>query len=105
MPYELGGLKVVNVALKCKILLAKSAVIITDSQYTAKWVHLAWYFIGRSLGKLHELWGFLRSNIKPHAWKAPSYYQSVASAAKDIKDVFVVLVGKSLAVKGFTLSF
>ena len=79
LPYELGGLKVVNVALKCKALLAKSVVFITDSQYKAKWVHMARYFIGRALGKLHEPWGFLRSNIKPHAWEAPSYYQSVAS--------------------------
>ena len=47
LPYELGGLKVVNVALKCKALLAKSAVFITDSQYKAKWVYLARYFIGR----------------------------------------------------------
>ena len=31
--------------------------------------------------------------------KAPSYYQSVASAAKNIKDVFITLVGKSLGVK------
>ena len=99
LPYELGGLKVVNVALKCNALLAKSVVFITDSQYKAKWVHLARYFTGRTLGKLHELWGFLRSNIKPDAWEAPSYYQSVASAAKDIKDVFVAFVGKSLAVK------
>ena len=30
------------------------------------------------------------SNIKLHAWEAPSYYQSVASAAKEIKDVFSV---------------
>ena len=88
-----------NVALRCKALLAKSVVFITDSQYKAKWVHLAWYFIGRVLGKLHELWGLLRCNIKPHAWEAPSYYQSVASAAKDIKDVFITFVGKSLAVK------
>ena len=65
--YELGGLKVVNVALKCKALLAKSVVFITDSQYKAKWVHLARYFVGRALGKLQEPWGFLRSNIKPHA--------------------------------------
>ena len=99
MPYELGCLKVVNVALKCKALLAKSVVFITDSHYKAKWVHLAWYFVGRALGKLHESWGFLRSNIKPHAWKAPSYYQSVTSAAKDIKDVFIMFVGKSLALK------
>ena len=63
--YELGGLKVVNVAFKCKTLLAKSVEFITDSQYKAKWVHLARYFIGRALGKLHELLGFLRSNIKP----------------------------------------
>ena len=99
LPYELGGLKVVNVALKCKALHAKSVVFITDSQYKAKWVHLARYFISRALGKLHESWGFLSSNIKPHAWEAPSYYQSVASAAKDIKDVFITFVGKSLAVK------
>ena len=92
MPYELGGLKVVNVALKCKGLLAKSVAFITDSQYKAKWVYLARYFIGRALGKLHESWGFLRSNIK-YAWEAPSYYQSVASAAKDIKDVFITFVG------------
>ena len=32
LPYELGGLKVVNVALKCKALLPKSVVFITDSQ-------------------------------------------------------------------------
>ena len=57
------------------------------------------YFIGRALGKLHESWGFLRSNIKPHTWEAPSYYQSVASAAKDVKDVFVTFLEKSLAVK------
>ena len=99
LPYELGGLKVVNIALKCKALLAKSVVFVTDSQYEAKWVHLSPYFIGRALGKLHESWGFLRSNIKPHAWEAPSYYQSVASAAKDIKDVSITFVGKSLAVK------
>ena len=92
LPYELGGLKVVNVALKCKALFAKSAVFITDSQYKAKWVHMARYFVGRALRKLHELWGFLRSNIKPYAWEAPSYYQSVASVAKDIKDVFVTFV-------------
>ena len=99
LPYELGGLKVVNVALKCKALLVKSVVFITDSQYKAKWVHLAGYFIGHALGKLHESWGFLRSNIKPHAWEAPLYYRSVASAAKDIKDVFITFVGKSLAMK------
>ena len=97
LPYDLGGLKVVNVVFKCKALLAKSVVFITDSQYKAKWVHLARYFIGRALGKLHEQWGFLRSNIKPHAWEALSYYQSVVSAAKDMKDV--TFMGKSLAVK------
>ena len=99
MPYEIGGLKMVNVALKCKALLAKSVVFITDSQYKAQWVHLARYFIGRALGKLHESWGFLKSNIKQHTWEAPLYYQSVASAAKDIKDVFITFVGKSSAVK------
>ena len=88
-----------NVALRCKALLAKSVVFITDSQYKAKWVHLTGYFIGRALGKLHKLWGLLRSNIKPHAREAPSYYQSVASAAKNIKDVFITFVGKSLGVK------
>ena len=99
LPYELGGLKVVNVALKCKALLARGVVFITDSQYKAKWVYLARYFIGRDLGRLHEQWGFLKSHTKPHAWSAPLYYQSVVSAAKDIKDVFFVFVGKSLAVK------
>ena len=74
-------------------------LFITGSQYKAKWVHLARYFVGRALEKLHESWGFLRSNIKPHAWQVPSYYQSVASAAKSIKDVFITFVGKSLAVK------
>ena len=78
---EVCYLPVVNVALKCKALLAKSVVFITDSQHQAKWVHLALYFIGRALGKLHESWGFLRSDIKLHAWEAISYYQSVASAA------------------------
>ena len=47
LPYELGGLNVVNVALKCKALLAKSVVFIIDDQYRAKWVYLARYFIGR----------------------------------------------------------
>ena len=65
LPYELSGLTVVNVALKCKALLAKSVVFITDDQYKAKWVYLARYFIGRSLGKLHMSWGFLKSNAKP----------------------------------------
>ena len=97
--YELGGLKVVNVALKCKALLAKSVVFITDGQYKAKWVHLARYFVGRALGKRHESWGFLKNNNRPHAWDAPLYYQSVVSAAKGIKDVFVMSVGKSLAMK------
>ena len=69
LPYELGGLKVVS---RCsqgglKALLAKSIVFITDSQYKAKSVLLTRYFIGRAPGKLHESWGFLRSNIKPHA--------------------------------------
>ena len=99
LPYELGGLKVVNVALKCKALLARNAVFITDDQYKAKWVYLARYFIGRALGKLHTSWGFLKSIAKPHAWSPPSYYQSVASVAKDIKDVFITFVVKSLAVK------
>ena len=99
LPYELGGHKVVNVPLKCKALLAKSVAFITDSQYKAKWVHLARYFVGCALGKLHESWGFFRSNIKPHVWEALSYYQSVASAAKDIMDVFITFVGNSLVVK------
>ena len=99
LPYELGGLNVVNVALKCKALLAKSVVFITDDQYRAKWVYLARYFIGRDIGKLHEPWGFLKSHTKPHAWSAPSYYQSVTSAAKDIKEVFITFVGKTLVVR------
>ena len=99
LPYELGGLKVVIVALKCKALLAKSVVLITDYQYKSKWVYLASYFISRALGKLHTSWDFLKSNAKPHAWSAPSYYQSVALVAKDIKDVFITFVGKSLAMK------
>ena len=87
LPYELGGLKVVNVALKCRALLAKSTVFITDSQYKAKWVYLARYFVGRDLGRLDHLWGFLKSHTKPHAWSAPSYYLTVVSAVKDIKDL------------------
>ena len=89
----------VNVALKCKALLARSVVFITDDQYKAQWVYLARYFVGRGLGKLHESWGFLKSHSKLRAHSAPSYYQSVVSAAKDIKDVFVTFVGQSLAVK------
>ena len=89
----------VSVALKCKALLAKSAVFIADTQYKAKWVYLARYFIGCDLGRIHELWGFLKSHTKPHAWSAPSYYLSVVSAVNDIKDVFVTFVGKSLVVK------
>ena len=50
-------------------------------------------------GKTYESWGFLRNNIKLHSQEAPSYYQSVASAAKDIKDMFITFVGKSLANK------
>ena len=99
LPYELGGLNVVNVALKCKALLPKSVVFIIDDQYRAKWVYLARYFIGRDLGKLHEPWGFLKSHTKPHAWSTPSYYQFVTSAAKDIKEVFITFVGKTLAVR------
>ena len=89
----------VNVALKCKVLLAKSVVFITDEQYRAEGVYLTRYFIGRALEKLHTLWGFLKTNIKPHPWSAPGYYQSVASAAKDIKDVFITFVRKCLVVK------
>ena len=59
--YLLGGLKVVNVALICKTLLAKSIVFITDDQYKAKWVYLAGYFDGRALGKQHTSWVFLRA--------------------------------------------
>ena len=33
LPYKLAGLKVVNVALKCKALLAKSVVFVTDCQH------------------------------------------------------------------------
>ena len=99
LPYELGGLNVVSVALKCKALLAKSTVFITDTQYKAKWVHLARYLVGRDLGRIHEPWGFLNSHTKPCAWSAPLYYLTVVSAVKDIKDVFVTFVGKSLAVK------
>ena len=99
LPYELGGLNVVNAALKCKALLARGVVFITDSRYKATWVYLARYFIGRDLGKLHDRWGFLKSHTKPHAWLAPSYYQTIVLVAKDIKDVFVTFVGKCLAVK------
>ena len=99
LPYELGGLNVVNMALKCKAVLAKSVVFITDDQYRAKWVYLAPFSIGRDLGKLHDSWGFLKSHTISHAWSAPLYYQSVVSAAKDIKDVFVTFVGKTLVVR------
>ena len=88
-----------NVVLKCKALLAKSVVFITDDQYRAKWVYLARFLITRDLDKLHDSWGFLKSHTIPHAWSAPSYYQSVVSAAKDIKDVFIAFVGKTLAVR------
>ena len=54
LPYELGGLKVVNVELKCKALLAKSVVFITNDQYK-KVGHLARYFVARAFGKLHTL--------------------------------------------------
>ena len=47
--YEFGGVKVVNVALRFKALLAKSVLFIADNQYEAKWVHLARYFISRAL--------------------------------------------------------
>ena len=99
LPYELGGLNVVSAALKCKALLAKSAVFITDAQYKAKWVHLARYFVGRDLGRIHELWGFLKSHTEPHAWSAPLYYLTVVSVVKDIKDVFLTFVGKAFKVK------
>ena len=46
LPYELGGLNVVNVALKCRALLARGVIFITDGQYKAKWVYLARFFIG-----------------------------------------------------------
>ena len=46
----------VNVALKCKALLAKSVVFITEGQYGAKWVYQARYFIGRALG-YYTRWG------------------------------------------------
>ena len=75
LPYELGGLKVVNVALKCKALLAKSVVFITDDQYKAKWVYLARYFIGRDLGKLHESWVFL--SVTPNRTLVSSLVLSV----------------------------
>ena len=67
LSYELGGLKVVNVALKCKALLAKSVVFITDSQYKAKCVHMARYFIGRALGNFTSRGVFsgLTSNRMP----------------------------------------
>ena len=96
LPYKLGSL---NVALKCKALLARGVVFINDSQYKAKWVYLARYFIGRDLGRFHDQWGFLKSHTLPHAWSAPLYYQTLASVAKHIKDVFVTFVGKSLVVK------
>ena len=106
LPYELGGLKVVNVTLRCKALLAKSVVFISlIVSVQSKMGPPCWVLYCRALRKLPKPWDFLRSNIKLHAWEAPLYYQSVASAAKDIKDVFVVFVGKSLAVKVITLSF
>ena len=99
LPFELGGLKVVNVVLKYKALLSKSVVFITDDQHKAKWVCLTQYFISHDLGKLYKSWGFLNSHTKPHAWSAPLYYQSFVSAAKDIKNMFITFVGKSLGVK------
>ena len=51
------------------------------------------------MGGLHDRWGFLKCHTKTYAWVAPSYYQSVASVVKDIKNVFVAFVGKVLAVK------
>ena len=50
-------------------------------------------------GKASRVLGIFKSNTIPHAWDAPSYYQSAVLAAKVIKDVFVMFVGKSLAVK------
>ena len=59
LSYELCGLEVVNVALKCKALLAKSVVFIIDGHNKAKWIHLARYFVGRarftSLGVFSEV--------------------------------------------------
>ena len=90
--------KVLNVALKCKALLLRvlcSSLMVSTKQNETT-------CLGTSLAVLWENFsscGVLRSNIKQHAWEAPSYYQSVASAAMDIKDVFITFVGKSLMVK------
>ena len=43
--------------------------------------------------------GFLKSHTKPHAWSASSHNESVVSAAKDIKGVFITFVGESSAAK------
>ena len=71
------------------------SLMISTKQSGSIWLG---FFIGRDLGRLHDSWGFLKSHTKPHAWFAPSYYQSVVSAAKDIKDVFLTFMGKTLAV-------
>ena len=80
----------------CLLRVLCLSLIVSAKQNRSTWLGTS---LCRALGKLHESWGFLRSNIKPHAWDAPSYNQSVASTAKDIKDVFIAFMGKSLAVK------
>ena len=99
LPYELGGLKVEHVAFNarpCLLRVLCLSLIVSTKQNGSTW-------LGTSLVGLWE--NFMSRGVllgvtsKPHAWEAPLYYQSVASSAKDIKDVFVAFVGKSLAVK------
>ena len=86
LPWQHGGLSVVNPLEKSRALKLRWVPPVGDSTCEKKWVYFARYWIGFSLSHRMKSWAFLRSNKVPkHLWDdKPPIYQAVLTAVDRI---------------------
>ena len=85
-PCDLGGLSVVHALEKSRALKLRWVPHVGDDSYTAKWVHLARYWVGFPLSRRMKGWSFLRANNLPKhlGGNPPLVYQSILTAVDRI---------------------
>ena len=79
LPKESGGLGIFQPWTRAIAIRTKFIKFITDPTCKIKWVYIARYYTGFSLGPLDASWNFLRSNLlpKPDNGIRPRHYDDI----------------------------
>ena len=98
LPWQHGGLSVVNPLEKSRALKLRWVPPVGDSTCEKKWVYFARYWIGFSLSRRMKGWAFLRSNEVPKHLgdDKPPFYQVALTAVDRIGVDFDLLSDHSV---------